>query len=397
MSSKKYKAFKELLKAQRLPLAILDMDQLEKNIQLIQESVGIKNIRIATKSIRCTRVLRKILDSSPIFNGLMCYTLEEALWLASKGFDDLLVAYPTYNREQITNLCRRFDDGTRITLMIDCLEHLEYLEEIAQSEQAKLRICIDQDLSTQPLGFIYFGVRRSPLKKPKQVKELIKFIQQSEHLNLVGLMGYEAQVAGVGDHQFKGLKGWLVRLFKKWAEKKAITKRLKMFNFIKKLGSSLEFINGGGTGSLKSTQQDNCVTEITVGSGFFTPTLFDLYDSLRTSPSLFFALEVVRIPHKRYITCLGGGYIASGAIHKQKAPSPWLPKGLKLDPNEMAGEVQTPLKLPKNIELKIGDPVIFRHAKAGELCEHFSSLLVIKQDQIQDQYLTYRGEGKHFL
>jgi D-serine deaminase-like pyridoxal phosphate-dependent protein len=78
-------------------------------------------------------------------------------------------------------------------------------------------------------------------------------------------------------------------------------------------------------------------------------------------------------------------------------PQPYLPPGLTLDPFEGTGEVQTPLRGPAANELRIGDRVIFRHAKAGELCERFNSLHLVLGDEVIDEVPTYRGEGRCFL
>ena len=76
---------------------------------------------------------------------------------------------------------------------------------------------------------------------------------------------------------------------------------------------------------------------------------------------------------------------------------PFLPKGAKLIKNEGAGEVQTPIVYKGNEKLKIGDPVFFRHSKAGELCERFNFLNLIRDNKIEHSVPTYRGEGECFL
>ncbi len=96
-------------------------------------------------------------------------------------------------------------------------------------------------------------------------------------------------------------------------------------------------------------------------------------------------------------TALGGGYLASGSGDAVRLPTPWLPPGLELDPEEGAGEVQTPLIGAAADALAIGDRAYFRHTKAGELCERFASLLLVEDGEIVDEVPTYRGEGKTFL
>jgi D-serine deaminase-like pyridoxal phosphate-dependent protein len=47
--------------------------------------------------------------------------------------------------------------------------------------------------------------------------------------------------------------------------------------------------------------------------------------------------------------------------------------------------------------LKIGDLVFFRHAKAGELCERFNELILVRANKIEQIVPTYRGENNCFL
>jgi D-serine deaminase-like pyridoxal phosphate-dependent protein len=165
--------------------------------------------------------------------------------------------------------------------------------------------------------------------------------------------------------------------------------------------AELEFVNGGGTGSIAATASEAAVTEVAAGSGFYAPVLFDHYSSFELLPAAGFALAVDRKPASGMATALGGGYIASGPAAKDRLPEPYLPpylpRGLRLDPLEAAGEVQTPLLGEPAARLRVGDRVYFRHAKAGELCERFNTLHVIEGGRIVDELPTYRGERKAFL
>jgi D-serine deaminase-like pyridoxal phosphate-dependent protein len=139
------------------------------------------------------------------------------------------------------------------------------------------------------------------------------------------------------------------------------------------------------------------VTEVAAGSGLYGPTLFDAYTSFSPRPAALFALAVVRRPDARTATALGGGYPASGAPGADRLPSPYLPPGLRLDRQEGAGEVQTPLRGPAAASLRVGDRVWMRHAKAGELCERFNELHLVSGEEVVATVPTYRGEGRAFL
>src|SRR5699024_8796210 len=214
-------------------------------------------------------------------------------------------------------------------------------------------------------------------------------------IHVDGMMGYEAQIAGVTDNDPNyRLKGKLVRQLKHKSLREIQRKRKKISIYMHKQFPQLRFINGGGTGSLQFTAKEKNITEVTVGSGFYQSHLFDKYKDFTYHPAAGFAIEVTRIPEEGIYTCHGGGYVASGAIGHDRLPEVYLPKEAKLTKNEGAGEVQTPILYKGPLKLKHGDPVFLRHSKAGELCERFNSLHIIEGNKHVGIVSTYRGDGK---
>lgn len=378
-----YQDYCQALKDAPAPALYLDLNALEKNIQWARSHAEGKKVRIATKSIRSLEVIRRILQSEAVFQGVMAFTLPEALWLREQGVRDILLGYPSTDKAALSELAAN-PEG--ITLMVDRPEHVEFLKRF----QAPFRLCVDVDLSLD-LPFVRFGVYRSAVTDLASLDRLLRALQGTP-MKLVGLMGYEAQIAGVMDQE-----SLLMRCLKKISIPRLRRRRLAMVEHLTKQGHRLEFVNGGGTGSLQSTNQETCVTEITVGSGFFAPVLFDHYQDFKLTPAMGFTLPVVRLPKPGMVTCLGGGYVASGETGPLKTPTPFLPEGLKLEKNEGAGEVQTPLYLPPGLELKLGDLVFMRHAKAGEVCERFNHIHLIRGPRLEGVTTTYRGDGKSFL
>ena len=211
-------------------------------------------------------------------------------------------------------------------------------------------------------------------------------------------MGYEAQIAGLGDHYpGKAAKNRLVQMLKRRSVVEIAERRAAIVNLIERHGIQLRVVNGGGTGSMHTTRAESVVTEITVGSGFYSPALFDNYRDFRYKPVAGYAIEIVRQPGPSLYTCLGGGYIASGAVGTDKQPKPYLPYGARLDPLEGAGEVQTPVRYEGTTQLHLGDPIFMRHSKAGELCERFTHLLLVSRGAVVDTVTTYRGDGQCFI
>ena len=208
-------------------------------------------------------------------------------------------------------------------------------------------------------------------------------------------MGYEAHIAGVGDRfpGWKRIQEPLIRVIKERSAAEIAERRAAAVAAVREV-ADVEVVNGGGTGSVHLTRRESVITEVTAGSAFFAPTLFDHYDDFSLTPAAMFALPVVRRPSPSTATLLGGGYHASGPAGRDRLPQPYLPRGLKLDPLEGAGEVQTPVLGPGAASLRIGANVYLRHSKAGELCERFQSLFLLSGGQIVDEVPTYRGEGR---
>jgi D-serine deaminase-like pyridoxal phosphate-dependent protein len=395
-----YERFEVIFADVQAPFAFVDLDAVWANAaDMLRRSRG-KPIRIASKSVRSRPVLGRLLELDPGFQGVLGYTLSEAIWLWEHGFRDLVVAYPTTDRACLTRLARitSEDPEEAPVVMVDCPEHLDLIEEAASSFVAPIRVAMDIDLSWWPLrGLVKVGPKRSPIRTAEQAVALAQEIDRRERTRLVGLMAYEGQIAGVGDNvPRKAIRNLLIRTMQSASSKDIAERRAEIVTALSEV-AQLEFVNGGGTGSIELTASEWAVTEVAAGSGFFAPILFDHYRAFSQRPAAMFALPIVRRPGPGVATALGGGYLASGAGAKDRMPVPYLPAGLQLDPYEGAGEVQTPMRGSAANDLKVGDRVYLRHVKAGELCERFNSLYLVTGTTIRDEVPTYRGEGKNFL
>ncbi len=345
--SSRYTFYKNIFATVPKPFAFVDLDILDANARDICAQAAGKSIRLASKSVRCVEILARLLKHSPIHQGLLCFSAMEAVCLAERGFDDLVIAYPTVEPESIRAVAEQVAAGKTIYLMVDSDDQVTAISDHAVRAGVVLPLCMDVDMSTRFPG-LHFGVFRSPIDDVKASLSLYQVIQRSQGVRLDGVMGYEAQIAGVGDHvPGQVLKNATIRLLKKLSLPRVQARRAGVIKALTEAGAQLRFVNGGGTGSLATTSTEDCVTEVTVGSGYFNAHLFDYYQDFRYRPAAGFALEVSRIPKPGLITCLGGGYIASGSPSWEKLPRPWLPSGLKYQVNEGAGEVQTPLTRPR--------------------------------------------------
>ncbi|MCP2237570.1 D-serine deaminase, pyridoxal phosphate-dependent [Prauserella halophila] len=385
------------------PLAVVDLDAFDANARDLTRRAGGVPIRVASKSVRCRALLERTL-TIPGYAGLLCYSLPEALWLYRCGVSsDLVVAYPTVDHAALRTLAT--DDAARaaITIMVDSTEHLDAIDAALGAggrgadgwgAHPEFRVALDLDASWRPVPRLHVGTRRSPVFRPRSAQQLASRIAERRGFRLVGMMAYEGQIAGVPDGG-RGLEARIVRWVQRRSAAELAQRRGEAVAAVRRV-ADLEFVNGGGTGSIESTAADPSVTELAAGSGLLGPGLFDSYTRFSPAPAALFALPVVRRPARDIVTVFAGGYVASGKAAPSRLPAPVAPAGLRLLGVEGAGEVQTPVTGTAARDLGPGDRVWFRHAKAGELAERFPEYHLVRGSRIERTAPTYRGEAKSF-
>lgn len=376
------------------PVATLHLGALRYNaLDMVVRSGGVP-IRVASKSVR----VREVVDATlaiPGYRGILAFTLPEALWLAERGHEDVVLGYPSVDRAAIAALATDAAAAARVTLMVDDLAQLDVVDAVAPpGSRETIRLAIDADASWRAPGLGHIGVRRSPVHEASEVAALARAIAARPGFRLVGLMMYEAQIAGQPDAVGSG--DAVIRWMQRRSGAELLSRRAAIVATLRDI-APLEFVNGGGTGSLELTASDHAVTELTAGSGLLAGHLFDGYRAFDPAPAAAFSLEVVRKPADDIATVLGGGWIASGPPVASRQPRPVWPQGLRTLGREGAGEVQTPLQGEAARGLAVGDRVWFRHAKSGELAERVDAYQLVEGERIVGTTPTYRGEGKAFL
>ncbi|MRG60906.1 amino acid deaminase/aldolase [Agromyces sp. CFH 90414] len=378
------------------PVGVLHLGALRHNAADMARRAGGTPIRIASKSIRVRGVIEALLRR-PAYHGVLAYTLAEAIWLADT-VDDLVVGYPTAERAGIRRLASDPALASRIAIMVDSPAQLDLVDAVLPpGRREEIRVCLELDASWKAPVLGHLGVRRSPVHAPEDAAALAAYIADRPGFRLVGVMAYEAQIAGVGNRPVgRPLEGAMNRWMQSQSRPELTERRARTVAAIRE-HADLEFVNGGGTGSLESTAADPSVTEIGAGSGIFGGHFFDGYAHFTPAPAAAFGLDVVRRPSSRHATVLGGGWIASGPPGDDRMPRPVWPDGLVYLPREGAGEVQSPLAGPGSDALRVGDRVWFRHTKSGELAEHLDAFRLVDAGTVVDEIPTYRGQGRAFL
>lgn len=395
-----YERYARAIRGETLPVALVDLDAVDRNVEALTAPLARhgKTLRIATKSLRSVALLRYVAARAPaVIRGLLCFSPREACYLADEGLDDLLVAYPTAQASETSAVAATVARGKRVALTADDAMHLEVAAAAARAAGIRMPIVVDVDVSYRPFGArVSIGVKRSPLHDPEAVADFAERVARHPDLTLAGLLAYEAHVAGVPDDAAAPVVDAAKRAMKRRAMTAARAQRAEIVRALARRGLSVDLFDGGGSGSVSESSEDPSLTEIAAGSGFVDSHLFDGYRGVSLSPAAHFALSITRRPGPGLVTCQSGGFIASGASGRDRSPIVAWPEGLALTQLEGAGEVQTPVRVPPDFALGIGDPIFFRHAKAGELAEHFPEYLLVRGDRIEARAPTYRGAGRCF-
>ncbi len=379
------------LAGERLPALVVDLDAFDRNVERVAAAArgtG-KTVRVGSKSLRSLALIRRVLDHDPVFHGILAFDPDEAAWLletSPAAHRDVLLAYPSLHGPALARMARAAETA-RGLFVVDSVEHLEALARLPRP-----RAVIDLDVSLHLGVRAHLGVRRSPLRTADDVRLLLERARRFPAIELVGLLAYEAHIAGLLG------QGIAQRAFRRAAFPAVSALRAEAVRALKDAGVRGPLVNAGGTGSLALSLRDPSATEVTVGSGFLCPHLFDGASELGLEPAVFVALEVCRVPDADHVTARGGGYVASGEAGPSRLPVPYLPRGMALVGLEGAGEVQTPLFV-RDAERapRAGDPVLLRPAKAGEIAERFAEHLWLSGGRIVARTPTYRGEGRTFL
>lgn len=373
------------------PLVVVDLDALEANAADLERRAGGTPLRLASKSVRVPALVQHVLQR-PGWHGVLGYTLREALWLvAEEVADDVLLGYPTVDREALATLLG--DDAARasITLVVDDPAQLALVQRAG--DHRGVRVAVDVDAGWRR-GPVRVGPRRSPLRSPDAVAALARYALDLG-FEVRGVMTYEGQVAGVPDAvPGRRLRSAVVRRVKAASLAQLAERRTAVARALADAVGPVGLWNAGGSGDVAEAAADPVVTEVAAGSGLLVPGLFDHYRSFEPRPAAFYALPVVRRPGRRVATLAGGGFVASGAAGRDRWPLPWAPAGLTLTGLEGAGEVQTPVVGRTADRLAVGDRVWFRHAKAGELMEHTDVVHLVRGERVVATVPTYRGRGQ---
>ena len=194
------------------PSVVIDLDVLEKNIQVMADhcrDLGI-TLRGHTKSHKSPEIAKMQVAAGS--QGIVCQKLGDAEIMARAGLDNILMTYNIVGRQKVRRLTElaRF---RRMTVTVDSLDVASGISEQANIDGVTIGVLVEMDT----------GGNRTGVQSPAATEELAKQIQDHPGLELRGLMTYPSRMEG----------------------KPFIDDVISRFQ---KAGLPLDIISGGGTG-----------------------------------------------------------------------------------------------------------------------------------------------------
>ena len=152
---------------------VVDLEAFDANADDLVRRASGKPIRVASKSVRVPELLRRALARDG-FQGVLAFTLREALWLYEQSIsDDMVVAYPTVDRDALRQLVASPAAAGAITLMIDDVAHLDLVDSVRSSRAVPVRVAVDIDAGLR-VGGQHVGPKRSPLYDTDTIIGLVR-------------------------------------------------------------------------------------------------------------------------------------------------------------------------------------------------------------------------------
>ncbi len=387
------------------PLAYVDLDAFDANGAALARAAGSQPVRIATKSLRCDALIDRAIGLEEQFRGAMAFTIDEALHLAARGIDDVLIGYPSAEPGPLARLAawtaQRPDH--RLRPMVDATEQLDRIAAAARAAGTEVAVCVDLDASWRPAGARGPAIGRSAHRcaPPSRCSRSSAMPRRTEGVRVDALMAYDGQVAGVGDAPpGRPLRSRAIQLMQRQSLEDLYDRVPRIVAAVERELASdggLRLVNVGGTGSLSRMRDLTAATELTAGSASTPPALFDAYRHLDLQPAAFFVLPWCGAPGRAPSPC------SAAATSPRVRPGPI---ACRCPSSRRAcGSIATraPARCRRRSRARPRAPSEsatawrFRHARLASSASGSRALHLVRGSELHGTVPTYRGAGLTFL
>ncbi len=272
------------------PALVIDVPVFVENIRTGQEIIrnnGV-SLRPHAKTHKSVRIAKLQMQAGA--KGICCAKVGEAEAMVQGGIKKILLTSPVVEPSKIRRLGQLNKDAEDLMVVVDNVENVQALQQMARAVSKKFRLIIDVDV----------GLNRTGLTSPEKVLELAKYIIEAEEVRMFGLQAYS---------------GAIQHIPKTTERRKASHAQLAFLKDLRKTLREekvpLQVITGSGTGSHLVDMEEAVFSDIQLGSYCFMDTEYQaihlkLWGKVPYHPSLFVYSRVVSSHHDGFVTLDAG-------------------------------------------------------------------------------------------
>lgn len=229
------------------PCLIVDLEVFERNVALCMERLTAVNVRPHLKTAKSPAVARLLLQAGA--KGICVAKLGEAEVMLAAGLDDVLITSelvgPT-KAWRLAELRQRWPRAS-VRVVVDSWEGASMIDAaLTDSIQTLIDVNVGQDRC---------GV------SPGDAYALAERLRSLDHLQLIGLQGYEGNLQHIRDAAER-----------RWRCEQSMQRLADTAADLRRRGHTVEVVSTGGTGTAEFCAQHEIVTEVQPGSFAFMDT-----------------------------------------------------------------------------------------------------------------------------
>jgi D-serine deaminase-like pyridoxal phosphate-dependent protein len=370
------------------PSMIIDLPRLQANIVAARNTLSDSKLklRVVVKSLPSTKLIEHIASGMHterymVFNDAML----SAMALEQPESDLLLgKPLPVLAAERFYRLTSGRDNFAAMLpfsdphWLIDSIDRLQQYAQLAQSRNKVFRVSLEIDV----------GLHRGGFADVESLAQAVSFAKHHAHLEISGLMGYDAHVPKVPDSE---------SAYRKSQEKYQAAIEVLRTNY----DANREYcFNAAGSPTYSLHAKQTTANEVSVGSAFLKPTDFDLDTLAHHVPAVFIATPVIKalpraeVPGIEMLTGMrrfldanteraffiyGGHWLAK----------PESPPGLQYSDLYGRSSNQELLTGSSSVNLQPDDFVFLRPTQSEAVLLQFGDLLVYDGKDIVERWPTF--------
>ena len=353
------------------PQLILDLKTYQHNLDYVQSKLPAQlKPRLVVKSLASMQLLKLASQKLSTQRFMVFHLPHLAEIIQTFKQADILLGKPMPIRAVESFYQSNAQHNIYIQWLIDDLGRLQQYLELAQRLGIRLNVNIEIDV----------GLHRGGVQNPQQFVALLKLIQQnSTHLKLSGLMGYDAHVAK--------LPKIITSPAKSYQQSQQTYQHYKatLQQQFPDLWHDGLCLNGGGSPTFMQHCQQSVCNDLAFGSMLVKPSDFDLDHLSELKCALWIATPVLKVlpysqlpglelmnhlPHHYQALFVYGGYWRADYIYPEKSR-----------PHVLYGRSsnQEMLQVPMQCDIHVDDYVFLRPTQSEAIIPQFAQLYAYVQ------------------